>query len=191
MHLLLLAVPNDSAIQYSVVSVTDAFSHPFRVGAAVFVQRRPPKDPLSLTRGPLILSRSLPQLPTARASGSKRADYFSPGPATHNTPSPPRLRLGTSCTTLPGKAGEDRQPPPCIRSHTADTDLSALAATPSPPAHLLKGPCILGSCQQSPLLTSKEGSQLFGFGPDQFFFLFVISKVWEVRVSGNWPWTLA
>lgn len=156
--------------QYSTVWVSDRCPVPsLQGGGCSACPEKTSKDPLVDSRATCSFQASSPA-PKAKASRSK-IDYFSSGPATHNTPSPPHhppsssLRLGTACTTLPGKAGEDRQPPPRIRSHTADTDLRALlAATPFPPPPsrtLLKGPYSLGSCQQPPLPTSKGGSQLW------------------------------
>lgn len=167
MHLLLLTVPNDSAIQYSVVSVTDAQLHPSGWGLQCLSEKTS-EDPVIDSRATCPFHASSPAS-TVKASRSKIADYFSLvlPPTTPPAP-PPRLRLGTACTTLPGKAGEDRQPPPCIRSHTADTDLRALlATTPFPPSRtLLKGPCSLGSCQHPHSPPPKEG---LSFGPEQVF----------------------
>lgn len=120
----------------------------------------------------------------------KNCRLLLPGPATHNTPSPPpRLSLRTVCTTLPGKAGEDRQPPPCIRSHTADTDLRApLAATLFPPQQsLATGALQLGQLPAAPTPHPQRRVPVLALPTSSV----VISKVREGRVPGNWPWTLA
>lgn len=87
MHLLLLTVPNDSAMQYSVVSVTDAQLHPSGWGLQCLSEKTS-EDPVIDSRATCPFHASSPAS-TVKASRSKIADYFSLVLPPTTPPAPP------------------------------------------------------------------------------------------------------